>query len=40
MTYVIVLLLVGIWLTLSVIHDDLGSIEYLLRFERRKDEKQ
>ena len=39
MQYVTVLLLVGIWLTLSVIHDDLGSIEYLLRFERRDKQK-
>ena len=40
MIYVIVLLLIGIWLNLSVIHDDLGTIEHLLRvaiLERRSD---
>ena len=39
MTYVIVLLLIGIWLNLSVLHDDLGMIEMVLRaIERRQND--
>ena len=39
MKYVIVILLgilLGIWVTLSIIHDDICAIEYLLQRNERK----
>lgn len=36
MKYVIVIILLGIWVTLSIIHDDICAIEYLLQRNERK----